>query len=337
MPREAVIKFFEDYVEKYDLPVRYETQVLSVKPDNDYGYLVETDKDNIRTKNVIIATGFFQHPRIPKFSEDISSTIMQLHSSKYRNPGQLREGAVLIVGSGQSGSQIAEELYLSGKKVFLCVGTAGRVPRRYRGKDIIEWLEVTGFLDLTPEQLPPGMGKFEGIPHLSGTGGGHTINLHQFAKDRVTLLGHLHGAKNQKVFIKPDLHDSIRIVDQFEVEATKVIDGYIESNRLDAPIEHLPQLAHGYDQPLTEELDLQKEGVDTIIWASGFYHNYDLVKMPAFDKDGFPIQSRGVSEFPGLYFVGMPWMPSEKSGFLGGVGEAARFVTSHILEGVKQD
>jgi putative flavoprotein involved in K+ transport len=250
----------------------------------------------------------------------------------YRNPESVAEGAVLVVGSGQSGSQIAEELYQTGRKVFICVGTAGRAPRCYRGKDIIEWLEKVGLFNLTPEQLPPGMGKFDGIPHLSGTGGGHTINLHQFARDGVTLLGHLLGATNNKILIAPDLHRSLEIADQFEVEAANMIDGYIQANGLDAPKANLPQLRDGYEQPMIEELDLEKEGIRTIVWAGGYTFDYSLVKLPVFDKDGFPVQSGGATNYPGLYFVGLPWMPSEKSGFLLGVGESARYIASCITK-----
>ena len=332
MPRNKVIAFFEDYIKGFKLPVKYKTQVHSIETVDHKGYLIQTNEHTYKAKNVVIATGFFQQPKIPGFAENISSDIHQLHSSKYRNPALLPEGAVLVVGSGQSGSQIAEELYRAGRKVFLCVGTAGRAPRRYRGKDIIEWLEIIGFFNLTPEQLPPGMGKFDGIPHLSGTKGGHTINLHQFACDGVTLLGHLHGATNHKISMAPDLHENLKIVDQFEWDATNIIDGYIQANGLDAPTEDLPQLRDGYEQPIIEELDLKKEGINTIIWARGYTFDYSMVKLPVFDQDGFPVQSSGVTHYPGLYFVGIPWMPSEKSGFLLGVGESARHIASCIAD-----
>jgi putative flavoprotein involved in K+ transport len=281
---------------------------------------------------VVIATGFFQQPKIPGFAMHLSSDIHQLHSSQYRNPDSLPNGAVLVVGSGQSGGQITEELYRAGRKVFLCVGTAGRAPRRYRGKDIIKWLEILGFFNLTPEQLPPGMGKFDGIPHLSGTNGGHTINLHQFARDGVTLLGHLRGATGHRVSIAPDLHKNLAIIDQFEGDVTRMIDDHIQENGLDAPAEDLPQLRDGYEQPIIEALDLKQEGINTILWARGYTFDYSMVKLPVFDQDGFPVQSGGVTHYPGLYFVGIPWMPSEKTGFLVGVGESARHIVNCIAE-----
>ncbi len=332
MPRNKVLEFFDDYIKRFKLPVKYNTHVISIGLADQEDYLVQTNENTYMAKNVVVATGFFQQPKIPVFADNICPDIHQLHSSGYRNPESVPEGAVLVVGSGQSGSQITEELYRAGRKVFLCTGTAGRAPRRYRGKDIIEWLENIGFFNLTPEQLPPGMGKFSGIPHLSGTKGGHTINLHQFARDGVTLLGHLRGAKNNKIFLIPDLHKNLEIADQFELNATNMIDGFIQKNGFDAPAEALPQFRDGYEQPIIEEIDLKKEGINTMIWARGYSFDYSLVKLPVFDQDGFPIQSGGVTNYPGLYFVGIPWMPSEKSGSLFGVGESARHIASCIAE-----
>ncbi len=331
MPRRSVIDFFENYITRFELPLKYRTNVESIEKSPE-GFIVRTNEGSYQSKNVIIATGFFQRPKIPAYAKNFSPDITQLHSSEYRSPGLIRDGAILVVGSGQSGSQIAEELYHAGRKVFLSVGRAGRAPRRYRGKDIIEWLSIAGFFDLTPEQLPPGMGKFDGIPHLSGTKGGHTINLHQFARDGVTLLGHVKNVIDDTISIEADLHDNLKIVDEFEQDVTKMIDEFIRENELDSPAEELIMLHEGYDQPVIEELSLKKETINTVIWATGYNFDYSLVKLPVLDSDGFPIQSKGVTNYPGLYFAGIPWMPSEKSGFLLGVGESARHIADCVLE-----
>jgi putative flavoprotein involved in K+ transport len=331
MPREEVVLSFYQYVERLRPPIQYNTRVLSVEPMAHQGYRIQTNERTFQAKNVVMATGFFQQPKIPPFAADLSPGLTQRHSSAYRNPESLPAGAVLVVGTGQSGCQIAEELYQQGRQLFLCTGSAGRVPRRYRGKDVIEWLDLTGFIDLTPEQLPPGMGKFEGIPHLSGTKGGHTLNLHHFARDGVTLLGHLRGIAGDKVWLAPDLPQNLAKADQFELDALKMIDGYIQTNGLDAPAEELPQLRDGYEQPIIEALDLKAMGINTIIWATGYTFNYKLVKLPIHDEDGFPLQTSGVTPHPGLYFVGLPWMPSERSGFLLGVGKSAQHIASTIV------
>jgi len=332
MPREEVVTYFEKYVEQFRLPVEYDTRVLSIEPLDGKGYRIQTSRKTFTANNVVIATGFFQKPKIPKFAAGFSKDITQLHSSAYRNPESLPDGPVLVVGSAQSGCQIAEELYQRGRKVFLCTGSAGRAPRRYRGRDVIEWLNLTGAFDLTPKQLPPGMGKFKGIPHFSGTKGGHTLNLHQFARDGVTLVGHLRDARDDQIFPAPDLRENLESADRFEAEALKMIDGYIEANGLDAPPEELPQLRDGYEQPEALKLDLKIHDIKTIIWAMGYTFDYSLVKLPVRDGDGFPIQTNGVADYPGLYFSGLPWMPTERPGSLLGVGERAGDIASQIAK-----
>ncbi len=330
LPKDKIVKFFEGYVDKHKLPVQYNTNVLSVEPDDGKGYIIKTSRDSIKAKNVVVASGFQRAPRVPKISQKISGDIMQIHSSKYRNPDLLPEGAVLIVGSGQSGTQQAEELFQAGRKVFLCVGSAGRLPRCYREKDIIKWLDEMGIFNLTPEQLPPGVGKFRAIPQLTGKNGGYTINLHKFAKDGIKLLGRLKDVEGSKVFLAPDLYNSLAMVDQFEIEVVKMIDQYIQESKLNVPEEKLPELKDGYNQPLIDELDLKSENIKTIIWAGGYDWEFSFVKLPVFDSDRFPIQHRGVTNSPGLCFVGLPWMPSEKTGFLVGISEGAKNVADYI-------
>jgi len=332
MPKDKIVNFFEGYVEKFNLPVQYNTNVVSVESDDGEGYIIQTSRNSIKAKNVVVASGFQRVPRVPRLSGKISGEIMQIHSSKYRNPDSLPEGAVLIVGSGQSGTQQAEELYQSGRKVFLCVGSAGRLPRRYRGKDIIKWLDEMGIFDLTSEQLPPGVGKFRAIPQLTGKNGGYTISLHKYAKDGVTLLGHLKDVEKSKVFLAPDLHKSLAMVDQTESEVVKMIDEYIRELKLNVPEEELPELKDGYKQALIEELDLKSENIKTIIWAGGYDWDFSFVKIPVFDSDRFPIQHNGVTNSPGLCFVGLPWMPSEGTGFLVGISEGAKNVADYIAE-----
>jgi putative flavoprotein involved in K+ transport len=332
LSRDQVVAYFDQYVERFRPPIQHNTPVLSVEPLGSKGYRVQTPARALQARNVVIATGFFQQPKIPAFAAMLSPEITQLHSSAYRNPESLPPGAVLVVGSAQSGCQIAEELYQRGRQVFLCTGSAGRLPRCYRGRDVIAWLDQMGFFDLTPDQLPPGMSKFEGIPHLSGVNGGHTLNLHQFARDGVRLLGHLRGADGHKVVLAPDLQENLAKVDQFELEVLKMIDGYILEQGLDAPPEDVPQLRDGCEQSTIQELDLKAAGVSTVIWAMGYSFDYGLVKLPVRDADGFPIQISGATSYAGLYFVGMPWMPTERSGFLIGVGEAARRIAANIVE-----
>jgi putative flavoprotein involved in K+ transport len=329
MPRDELVAYFEGYIERFQLPIRYNVRVTCVEKD-DTQYIVKTDNGAFKANQVVVATGLFQRPKIPAFGAQLAPDVMQLHSGAYRHPRSIPPGAVLVVGSAQSGCQITEELYQSGRRVYLCTGSAPRVPRRYRGKDIYEWAHLTGFLDRTPDKLPSPRARFAGNPQVSGKNGGHTLNLHRFARDGVTLLGRIANAAGHIIKLAPDLKENLAKSDGGEANFCKMVDDYIAQNGLDAPPEELPQLRDGYTSPETLELDLKAASVTTIIWAMGYNFDFSLVKLPTFDADGFPVQQRGASNYAGLYFVGMPWMPTQKSGLLLGVGQAAEYVAAHI-------
>jgi putative flavoprotein involved in K+ transport len=329
MPLKEIVAYFEDYIDRFKLPVRYNTHVTSVEVKED-AYIVQTNGPTYEASNVVMATGLYQRPRIPSFSTDFAANIEQLHSSEYRNPEALPAGAVLVVGSAQSGCQIAEDLYESGRKVYLCVSQPGRLPRRYRGKDITYWLVEIGFMDQPVDKLPSPKAKFGGSAHGSGTKGGHTINLHQFSRDGVALLGRIVDADGSQIKLAPDLKDSLAKIDQFEAQVVEAIDGFIEKKGLEIPEESLPQLRDGYELDEILSLDMKSAGISTVIWATGFRFDYSLVKLPVIDEDGYPIQKRGITKYPGLYFVGMPWLTSSRSGLLFGVGEDAAHISTDI-------
>jgi putative flavoprotein involved in K+ transport len=331
MPRVEIVERFEHYVDHFHLPVQYQTQVTSVEPlDGDSGYLVQTQDKKVRARNVVIATGLYQADKVPVFASGIPMGIKQLPSSQYRNPESLPPGAVLVVGSAQSGGQIAEELQQSGRTVYLCVGSAGHVPRRYRGRDIYDWLNRSGFIDRTEAALPSPKMKFAGNPLLSGKNGGHALNLHRFARDGIVLLGRLQDVQNGKIRLATDLKENLAKVDKFQAEALKMVDTYIEKNALDAPTEHLPELRDGYDVEIIEQLDLKSAGINTVVWTTGYAFDFRMIKLPVLDADGFPIQKGGVTNYPGLSFIGLPWLPKQKTGQLIGVGEHAAAIASEI-------
>ncbi len=331
LPKPEIIAYFEQYVEKFDLPVRFNTTVLEVTPlEKGNGYQVKTSGGEYRAKNVVMATGSFQKPKIPAYSANIPAEIRQLHSGHYRNPGQLPDGAVLVVGSGQSGMQITEELYECGRTVYLCTGTAARVPRRYRGKDIVTWLADTGFFDQTVDKLPSPKARFAGNPQATGKNGGHSISLHQYARDGVKLLGHITGAQDGKVMFAPDLKENLAKVDKAEKDIIAMIDKYIEANGINAPQEILPDLQDGYAVEVITELDLKAADIKAIIWAMGYTADYSLVKLPITDEDGFPIQKCGITQYPGLYFVGTNWLNKRKSTILLGVNEDVEHIIAEM-------
>jgi len=331
LPKTEIVAYFEKYLEKYKLPVRFNTKVTEVAPLEDgKGYQVKTDENTYQAKNVVMATGSFQKPKIPAFSANIPAGILQLHSGHYRNVDGLPDGAVLVIGSGQSGLQIAEELYQNGRMVHLCTGTAPRVPRRYRGRDIVRWLVDTGFFDQTVDKLASPKAKFAGNPQATGKDGGHSVNLHQFARDDVTLFGHIAGAQDGKVMFAPDLKENLAKVDKAEKDIVAMIDKYIEANGIDVPQETLPDLQDGYAADVITELDLKAAYINTVIWAIGYSFDYSLVKLPVTDGDGFPLQQCGITQYPGLYFVGMHWLHTRKSAILLGVNEDVEYIVADI-------
>jgi putative flavoprotein involved in K+ transport len=331
LARDSVVRYLESYVDLFDPPLRLGVEATSVEPPESEGVTtVRTDAGTLEARNVVIATGTFQRPRIPTFSQAISPDVVQLHSSRYRNPEQLPPGSVLVVGSGQSGCQIAEELNQSGREVYLCTSGVPRAPRRYRGRDFMWWLVENGFVDRTVDDLPSPAARFTPNPHVTGKDGGHTLNLHQFARDGVVLLGHMEGADGSEVKMAADLMDNLKAADEAAAKMKQGIDTFIEKAGIDAPKEDQPPLRAGYDADIITELDLEDAGIRSVIWATGYRWDYSWIEAPIFDDFGYPVQERGVTPQEGLYFVGLHWLHTLKSGLFLGVGDDAAHVAGEI-------
>src|SRR5580700_3072083 len=336
MSLAEVIEYFDNYVERFRIPLLCGVEVFSVEKVGDR-YAVRTSEKNYEAENVVIATGLYQSPKIPRFSAEIPPSVLQLHSMKYKNPSTLPEEAVLVVGTGQSGAQIAQELYQSGRKVYLAIGGAGRVPRRYRGRDIADWFTRMGMFETKVDELKSPQAKFDAHPQISGKNGGQSLNLHKFARDGVVLLGHVRDVRDGRLIIAPDLKETLVEVDQFEIDTLKMVDEYIVRVGLPAPPEIVPQLRDGYEQEVMTELNLEGAGISTIIWAIGYSFDFSFVKLPVVDAHGYPRQKRGVTEYEGLYFLGMPWLHSRRSGILFGVGDDAAYLAAHIANRNAED
>jgi len=333
MPKADIVRRFEQYEQENHLPVSYSTKVTRVEPIKDhYRYRIFTDNKIYESKNVIIATGLYHNVKIPAFAAQIPQDILQIPSDAYRNSQTLPPGAALVVGSAQSGSQIAEELHEAGRKVYLSTCTAGRVPRRYRGIDGFDWLTRVGFFDRTLAMLNSPKDRFFPSPHLSGKGGGRTLNLHKFSRDGIILLGHTLGYEEGKLVLAPDLKENLAKADGFAANAIKQIKAYILNNGMDAPMEEVMVLDDGFRAPVIHSLDLATEGISVIVWATGYSADYSLVQLPLLDSYHFPFADRGVTRFPGLYFLGMNWMNKFKTGFLMGVGESAQYLAEVICK-----
>ena len=331
LSRDEIVAYFERYVERFHLPVQYRVHVESVeaKPSGG-GYIVETSAGRFEAKNVVIATGLYQQPKIPALSREFPADLAQMHSDQYRNPQSLPEGSVLVVGSAQSGTQIAEELYQRGITVYLSVSRSGRVPRRYRGKDANWWQDKMGVYERTVDELPSPQAKFATKAHISGRDGGHTINLHQFARDGVVLLGRMQTVTDGRILLAHDLKDNLAKADKSEADFVKNVYEFIAKNELDFPEETVPNLRDGYNAEDVGELSLKEANITSVIWATGYGFDFSMVRLPVFDSDGFPIQRRGATVYAGLYFAGLPWLHNAKSGLLFGVGQDAAHISKTI-------
>jgi putative flavoprotein involved in K+ transport len=338
--RDWVVQFLEDYAAAFEAPLRCGVRVESVQPqDGTSGYLVQTtdlgqdSAATITARNVVVATGAFQHPKIPPLSAALPAGILQLSSRDYRNPAQLPPGAVLVVGSGGSGSQIADELCEHGRTVYLSIGRCQRWPRRYRGKDIWAWFDVMGLLDEVGRRhyIDPSYGC---TAVLTGVRGGYDLDYDRFAAAGVTLLGHLQGYDNGTLYFADDLQERLNRWDESRTLLTGMIEAYIQQARLDVPPDSAQDgavsRAWRRRAPLLE-LDLTACGISTVLWATGFSHDFRWLELPVLDERGDPIQLRGVTALPGVYFLGLRRMHTVKSSFLFGVGEDAAYLAQQIV------
>jgi putative flavoprotein involved in K+ transport len=331
LARDEIVEYLERYAGKFNPPVRLGVEATSIELDrNGTGFLVRTKAGDLQSTNVVVTVGSFQKPKLPPHSRKISSHIHQIHSSQYRNPRELPRGAVLVVGSAQSGSQIAKELYQSGRKVYLSVGRVGWIPRTYRGHDAAWWMERMGMFNQTAASLPSLQARFVGNPYVASIAGGQMVNLFKFADDGVTLLGRIHDAQENDISLSPDLNGSLAKADEFAENFKQEINKFIRKTGLPAPEEDEVTAHSKPEFEVAPDLNLGSAGINTIIWATGYSFDFSWIKFPIVDEYGYPIQQRGITSQPGLYFLGLNWMHQRKSGLFLGVGEDAAHVAGHL-------
>jgi putative flavoprotein involved in K+ transport len=329
VPKEQVADYFEAYAKKVAAPVRCGVEVtLARKNEGRAGFTVETSEGNLEARFVVAATGPFQKPVIPPIIPG-SAGVAQIHSAGYRNPGQLPPGAVLVVGAGSSGVQIAAELRESGRQVYLSVGPHDRPPRRYRGRDNVWWLGVLGKWDMP---TPP-----RGAEHVtiavSGAGGGRTVDFRDLAAQGITLAGQTAAFAGGTVRFQPDLRANIAAGDANYLSVLDEADAYVARNGLDFPPEPRARVLGPDPDCVTSpvlELDLAGAGVAAVIWATGYATDFGWLRVAAFDANGRPRHQRGVSSEPGVYFLGLPWLSRRASSFIWGVWHDAKYIADHI-------
>ena len=288
-------------------------------------FRAETTDGPIEARYVVAATGPFQRPLIPPILPD-DARVLQLHSSAYRNPRQLPDGAVLVVGAGSSGVQIADELLRAGRRVYLSVGPHERPPRRYRGRDFVWWLGVLGKWDA---ETPP-LGAEHVTIAVSGAHGGDTVDFRELDARGMVLVGRTASCDGETVRFNADLGENITHGDASYLSLLDEADAYIANTGLDLPLEPEARELGPLPSGAVEALDLADAGVTSVIWATGYAVDYSWLGVDAFDPNGKPRHRRGVSSQAGVYFLGLPWLSRRGSSFIWGVWHDARYLADHI-------
>ena len=331
MLRDEIVDYVERFAGSFDPPFHGGVEVHRVSPSSDgRRFSLDTSSGEFTADNVIVASGTHQKPRIPEWADGLPNDIFRIHTHDYKNPDQIPDGAVLVVGSGQSGCQIVDDLFATGRDMHLSVGKGQRVPRRYRGKDFVEWSKLTGLFEMPVEKhrLGPAV-RFQKQPLASGRDGGRNINLRQFALDGVKLHGRLIEADGYQVSFGHDLAENLDAMDKTCAERIAAIDKYIAENGIAAPDNDIAEVEW---QPTPEPatLDLRQAGINSVIFGTGFYYDFGWLDFPIFDDRGYPRYQRGVTEVPGLYFVGLHWMHTQGSGLFSQVGRDAEYIAGQI-------
>jgi putative flavoprotein involved in K+ transport len=327
--RDQMVDYFVAYAERIAAPIRCGVAVTALyTAAEETGFRAETSEGVIEATNVVAATGPFQRPSIPALVP-AEAGIVQMHSNAYRNPGQLSEGAVLVVGGGSSGAQIADELSRAGRRVYLSVGRHERPPRRYRGRDFCWWLGVLGLWDATTRD--------PSVKHVtiavSGAYGGDTIDFRRLAVRGVTLLGRAEAFRDGVIRFSPDLARNLAQGDAHYLSVLDAADAFVARKGLDLPEEPTARKIGPDPSCVTDPvlgLDLRGVGISTIVWATGYALDFGWLKVDVFNEKGAPVHRRGITDVSGLYFLGLSWLSRRASAFIFGVERDAAHLADHI-------
>ena len=332
MKRDEIVQYLDAFRAHVNAPLREGVAVELVKPLPEGGFLVRSSEGECTAQQIVVASGGYHEPIVPRMAERLPAQVMQIHSAQYRNAAQLPPGKVLVVGSGQSGAQIAEDLHLAGREVVLAVGDAPRCARFYRGRDVVDWLADMGYYDMPVGQHPLREGVRDNTNHyVTGRDGGRDIDLRRFATEGMDLYGALTGldADGDTLRFKPRLREVLDQADRTYNGINASIDRYIDEQGLQAPPGSVYEPVW---QPAEERetLSLRDAGITSVVWCIGFAPDFRWLDAPVFNGRGHPVHERGVTRVPGLYFIGLPWLHTWGSGRFSGVARDAAFVVQRV-------
>jgi len=335
MRKDQIVDYVMSFAEKISVPVYEGVEVLSVMKTNDL-FVIETSAGVWQAKAVVNATGSFHTPVLPPNVNQIPDSITQLTATEYSNVSQIPDGATAVIGSGQSGCQIAEDLMLDGRDVHLLLGNAPRSPRKYRGKDAVKWLEEMGYYLTTYAEHTNKDKALMGTNHyLTGRDGGREIDLRKFAINGMKLYGYLESVSATGFVVRDDVKEKLDQADQSYLGICKRIDDYIADHNIDAP-EEVPYTPCWEPEPMPLELNYEESNITSIIWCIGFKPNFHYLKFDLFNERGIPHHERGVTEIPGLYILGLPWLHTWGSSRFSGIAEDAEFIANHIATSLQK-
>ena len=330
MKKDQIIAYLNGFIAMVDAPVLEHTEVKRVKRSADGRYNVSTSNGEFTADHVVVASGGYHTPIVPRMAERLPAGIVQIQSSQYRNPEVLPDGAVLVVGSGQSGAQIAEDLHLAGRKVYLAVGEAPRCARFYRGRDVVDWLADMHYYDMPVERHPLREGVRDNTNHyVTGRDGGRDIDLRRFALEDMELYGRLEDLRDGRLQFAPNLIENLDSADDTYNRINASIDAFIDKQDIDAPREAPYEPVWRPDGERTS-LDLAASGITSIIWCIGFTPDFSWIDAPVFNGRGYPAHTRGITPQAGLYFIGLPWLHTWGSGRFSGVARDSAYVVDAI-------
>jgi putative flavoprotein involved in K+ transport len=331
MGMAELIDFFERYASSFPAPLQTSTSVLAVESSGS-DYTVVTDNGAWRAPSVVIATGHSDVPHIPAMGSHLSPDIVQMTPTRYRAAADLPDGGVLVVGASASGIQLADEIHQSGRPVVLAVGRHTRLPRIYRGKDILWWLDRMGIFDDTPDRVYDiEVSRRQTSLQLVGRPDHATLDLPVLERRGVTLTGRVLGVDGSRVVFDDDLIAHTTAADARLAQLLVRIDRFIAEQALDAGNGGSDRFVpFRWPAPSPEAIDLRAAGIRSVVWATGFRRDYRWLKVPVLDRHGEVLHEGGVTPAPGLYIIGLHFLRRRKSSFIDGVGDDARELTEHI-------